>query len=145
MNREMTEKDEKKMLERIARILGFCVNSTKREGWWLGTSWRARWREGEMGEWQERDVPVIVNFDGRKLDRGFPSARKLLEVVLRVRVFWWSTGPFSEKKLASPFAGRVRSLEELRVCLDVFEPLARNVQGSQIFPHKALGACDGRC
>lgn len=143
----MTEKDdrEKKMLERIAKILGFRVNRTKREGWWLGTSWRARWREGGMEEWQERDVPVIVNFDGRKLDRGFPSAHELLEAVLEVKVFWWSTGPFSEKKLASPFAGRARSLEELRVCLDVFEPLARSVHGSQIFPHKALGACDGRC
>ena len=134
----MTEKDEKKMLERIARILGFCVNCTKREGWWLGTSWRARWREGGMEEWQERDVPVIVNFDGRKLDRGFPSARELLEAVHEVRVFWWSTGPFSEKELASPFVGRARTLEELRVCLDVFEPLVKDSPGKSNF--SALGA-----
>ena len=91
-----------------------------------------------MEEWQERDVPVIVNFDGRKLDRGFPSARELLEAVLEVRVFWWSTGPFSEKKLASPFAGRARSLEELRVYLDVFEPLVKDSPGKSNF--SALGA-----
>ena len=140
MTRKMTKKDdgEKKMLERIARILGFCVNCTKREGWWLGTSWRARWREGGMEKWQERDVPVIVNFDGRKLDRGFPSARELLEAVLEVRVFWWSTGPFSEKELASPFVGRARTLEELRVCLDVFEPLVKDSPGKSNF--SALGA-----
>ena len=71
-----------------------------------------------------------------------PSARELLEAVLEVRVFWWSTGPFSEKELASPFVGRARSLEELRVCLDVFEPLAAEKKGRSLGKSNfsALGA-----
>ena len=120
------EAEAKKLLEKIARVLGFRVAKVGKR-WCFETFWKIRWPACNYPP-REQKVLVTVNFNDC-VGSVFSSAKEQLEMFLEAKTLWWSTGPFSEKSIENPFFNMV-SEEALEIKLDLEEKPMREDEGS---------------